>query len=245
MNKSKTGKRILWTLIAVVVLIAFAFGVQQVTNQPSIVEASFKWNDGTTTMKPWHVTFGSDEAIDGVVAFDQYLYFVTKTGDLEAAGIQVKNELAVTPGKPWTVVWGSDRELSGVITMDGVVYLTSKTDVQNTAHCGCTPTCEQVVVEITTPTPTSTYVPSVTNTPGGPTATSTPGNPTITSTPGSPTSTVVVPTATPVVVVPTEKPKANCGVGNGVDGDTKGCDDWKNDGTGSGPGNPGHRGGKK
>ncbi len=225
MNKNKNGKRVLWTLIAAAILIAFAVCVQQVTNQSQVVEASFKWSDGTTTQKPWHVIFGSDEAIDGVVSYDQYLYFVTKTGDLEAAGIQVKNELAVTPGKPWTVVWGSDRELSGVIVMDGVVYLTSKTDVQNTAHCGCTPTCEQVVVEIATPTPTNTYVPSVTNTPGA-------------------TSTPVKPTEPPVV--PTVKAKnGNCGVGNGVDPNTPGCSNWPNDGAGSGKGNPGHRGGKK
>lgn len=51
----------------------------------------------------------------------------------------------------------------------------------------------------------------------------------------------------PPVVVETPAPdkgKANCGVGNGVDGDTKGCDEWQNDGPSDVPGNPGHKGGK-
>lgn len=54
-----------------------------------------------------------------------------------------------------------------------------------------------------------------------------------------------VATEPPAVVEPEPvKEKANCGVGNGVDADTKGCPDGANDGEGTGPGNPGRKGGK-
>src|SRR4030042_1259110 len=43
---------------------------------------------------------------------------------------------------------------------------------------------------------------------------------------------------------PTQQPShANCGVGNGVDLDTPGCPNGRNDGPGTGPGNPGSKGG--
>lgn len=55
---------------------------------------------------------------------------------------------------------------------------------------------------------------------------------------GSSTSTTSV---SPAVVI--ENLPANCGVGNGVDGDRPGCLDGRNDGPGFTPGWPGARGG--
>lgn len=65
--------------------------------------------------------------------------------------------------------------------------------------------------------------------------------------PNTPTVTppTVVPPVEPPIVVPptTETPKGNCGVGNGVDGDTPGCPNGTKDGEGFGPGHPGAQGG--
>jgi len=68
--------------------------------------------------------------------------------------------------------------------------------------------------------------------------------------PNTPTVTppTVVPPVEPPIVVPptTEHPSNsnnNCGVGNGVDGDTPGCENGRNDGPGTSPGNPGSQGG--
>lgn len=99
------------------------------------------------------------------------------------------------------------------------------------------------IVETLTPNPeppTSTPPSPPTNTPPSPpTETAEPPDPTETIEPPDPTKTPRPP------VIKTPRPKANCGVGQGEpDGDTPGCDEWENDGEGSGPGDPGHRGGK-
>ena len=106
------------------------------------------------------------------------------------------------------------------------------------------------VIETVVATLTPSATPIVEGTPSAtPTTT---GTPVVTSTP-SPTSTLA-PTSTPIVVVtntpaPTQatpaptKEHKDCGVGNGIDGDTPGCQNGRNDGQGTGPGNPGSAGG--
>jgi hypothetical protein len=110
----------------------------------------------------------------------------------------------------------------------------------------CEKTGEEAAIVVVTPTggrddhnvpPTTTITTVV-----PPTTTPVPP----TTTPVPPTTTPVPPTTPPTEVPPTEEPakeKANCGVGNGVDGDTKGCPDGSKDGEGTGPGNPGAKGG--
>jgi outer membrane biosynthesis protein TonB len=52
----------------------------------------------------------------------------------------------------------------------------------------------------------------------------------------------VTPEPTPTQT-PAPKQKGNCGVGNGVDGDTPGCPNGSKDGPGTAPGSPGAKGG--
>jgi len=114
------------------------------------------------------------------------------------------------------------------------------TDVVSTPTVVTTPTIS------TTVTATPTQPPTVT--PTAPTVVVTEVTPTVNPTQPPVTETAVVteePTARPTdVATSTPKPEhANCGVGNGVDPDTNGCEEGRNDGEGTGPGAPGSAGG--
>lgn len=113
-------------------------------------------------------------------------------------------------------------------------------------YCPCEMVCKgEFEVKETIPepkvTPEIVLTPSEKTTPTpGPSATLTVTPiPTSTRLPTS-TATPVSPTETPI---PTVKSNANCGVGNGVDGDTPGCPGGRNDGPETSPGNPGSKGG--
>ena len=140
--------------------------------------------------------------------------------------------------------WSSNKAFNGV--------------AQN-PHPGCVPAAPVVAVKVVavdtkeinrrtpvvTPTPvddTRISLPIITPTP---IVTTTP-EPTQPVEPTTPVETTPVVTPVPPTETPAPEPtkeKANCGVGNGVDGDTPGCPNGRNDGTGTGPGAPGSKGG--